>query len=333
MTEHRNWLITGGCGFIGRSLVKHLLEEEPNCNIKVLDNLLVGTREDLAEVCDFEERGTSKHHSKNHVANSVELVVGDVRDYGKCFESCDGIDIVVHLAASTGVAPSVADPRMDMENNVVGTFNMLEASRLNKVKKFIFASSGAPLGEVDPPIHEEKVARPVSPYGASKLACEGYCSAYYRAFGLKTVMLRFGNVFGPLSGHKNSIVARFFKRALTGETLEIYGDGNQTRDFLYINDLVQAVMLSTKTDIGGEIFQIATQKETTVNEIATKIGEIVYKETGKMVNIVYGQKRTGDVMRNFMDVSKAKKIIGWLPAHDLDSGLNESYKYFMERQN
>jgi UDP-glucose 4-epimerase len=220
---------------------------------------------------------------------------------------------------------------MDLENNVVGTFNMLEASRRNKVQRFIFASSGAPLGEVDPPIHEEKAARPVSPYGASKLSGEGYCSAYCRTFGLKTITLRFGNVYGPLSGHKNSVVARFFKQALAGETLEIYGDGNQTRAFLFIDDLVQAVILSAKTEAGGDIFQIATYHETTVNEIASRIKEIVEKETGRTVNVVYEEPRAGDVRRNYPDISKARKMLGYEPRIDMGEGLRQTFSYFMSR--
>ena len=172
-----------------------------------------------------------------------------------------------------------------MEANVIGTFNMLEAARQNNVKKFIFASSGATIGEVEPPIHEEKVPRPVSPYGASKLAGEAYCSAYYLSFGIKTVSLRFANVYGPLSKHKNSVVAKFLKQAFSGETLEIYGDGSQTRDFIYIDDLIQAIILSVKSDVGGEVFQIATFKETTVDEIAKKIKNLIENEIGEKVSI------------------------------------------------
>ena len=218
MTPLYHYLITGGCGFIGTSLIAQLLKEKPKTKIRVLDNLSVGTKEDLAEVCNFVEvdvsHGISLHSScaedfSDHF--EVELITGDVRDYDTCSQCCIGIDIIVHLAANTGVGPSVENPRLDMEANVIGTFNMLEAARKNNIGKFIFASSGAPIGEVDPPIHEEKVPRPVSPYGASKLAGEGYCSAYYRTFGIKTIALRFGNVYGPLSKHKNSVVAKFIK--------------------------------------------------------------------------------------------------------------------------
>lgn len=193
------WLITGGCGFIGTSLIKQLRHRYPEARVRVLDSLLVGTRADLAEVCDYRETAAdSTLDIQEGPPDAVQLVVGDIKDFDTVSRCCEGIDIIVHLAANTGVAPSVEDPRTDMETNVIGTFNMLEAARRNGVQRFIFASSGAPVGETEPPIHEEKAPRPVSPYGASKLAGEGYCSAYYRTFGVKTVSLRFGNIYGPL---------------------------------------------------------------------------------------------------------------------------------------
>ena len=218
-----------------------------------------------------------------------------------------------------------------METNVIGTFNMLEAARQNNVKQFIFASSGATIGEVEPPIHEEKVQRPVSPYGTSKLAGEAYCSSYFRTFGVKTISLRFGNVYGPLSKHKSSVVAKFLKQAFDGETLEIYGDGDQTRDFIYIDDLIQAIVLSVQSDAGGEVFQIATFKETTVNEITEKIKDLMESETGEKVSIVHIDTRLGDVRRNYSDISKAQRILGFSPGFDLDKGLMNTLEYFKLR--
>ncbi len=321
----KNWLITGGCGFLGVNLVAHLLERNPHSAIRILDNLSVGSRADLAEVSPFREIPPGEVPGP---PVGVELLVGDIRDQAACLRSCQGIDIVVHLAANTGVAPSVADPRQDMEANVIGTFNMLEAARQKGTQKFIFASSGAPLGEVEPPIHEEKAPRPVSPYGASKLAGEGYCSAYCRTFGLSTVALRFGNVYGPRSKHKSSVVAKFFKLAMAGEPLEIYGDGQQTRDFLYIDDLIQAILLAAAAAVGGEVFQIATFKETTVNEIAEKITKIVANHTGRTVPVKHSHPRLGDVRRNYSDISKSQRMLGYEPHFDLDRGLQNTFSYF-----
>jgi UDP-glucose 4-epimerase len=321
LTSYR-WLITGGCGFIGSSLIASILREHPDTSIRVLDNYSVGTKDDLFEALSFIEK------ERKPKSDRVEFVEGDIRDYDVCHTCCDGVDVIVHLAANTGVAPSVENPRYDMEANVIGTFNMIEAARKNNVKKFIFASSGATIGEVEPPIHEEKVQKPVSPYGVSKLAGEAYCSAYFRTFGIKTVSLRFGNVYGPLSKNKSSVVAKFLKQAFAGEALEIYGDGSQTRDFIYIDDLIQAIVLSVKSDVGGEVFQIATYKETTVNEIAGKIKNLIENEVGKKVSIVYGEKRRGDVKRNYSDISKARRLLGFSPEFDLDRGLKNTLNYF-----
>jgi UDP-glucose 4-epimerase len=216
-----------------------------------------------------------------------------------------------------------------METNVNGTFNMLEAARISKIEKFIFASSGAPIGELlTPPIHEELPAHPVSPYGASKLAGEGYCSVYNKTFGIKTIALRFGNVYGPRSKHKASVVAKFIKLALDGQTCEIYGTGKQTRDFIYISDLIEAVVKASQADVGGEIFQIATNKESTVNEIV----EIIKDELAKIdvtINIEYGDARLGDLMRNFSDTTKAKNILGWEPKMALSKGIKNTIEYFL----
>ena len=147
------WLITGGCGFIGTSLIKNLISEDGHY-IRVLDNLSVGTRDHLARVCNFTEPDYSLLTPNTSLNSHCELVVGDIKDYDICLRAAQRIDVIVHLAANTGVGPSVEDPRKDMESNVIGTFNMLEAARNNEVKRFVFASSGAPVGECDPPIHE-----------------------------------------------------------------------------------------------------------------------------------------------------------------------------------
>lgn len=320
-----HYLITGGGGFIGLSIVNHILRRDFNTKIRIIDNFSVGKKEDILEVISAIE-------SENNIKISkVEIIEGDIRDYETCLRSCEGIDVVIHLAASTGVTPSVENPRLDMETNIIGTLNMLEASRHNNVKKFIFASSGATIGKTKPPIHEDMPPKPVSPYGASKLAGEAYCSAYYNTFGINTVSLRFGNVYGPFSKHKNSVVAKFFKLALSEQPLEVYGDGNQTRDFIYIDDLIEAIMLSVNADIGGEIFQIATYRETTINEIAEKIKEIVEKALFIEVKVIHSKSRIGDVRRNYSDISKAKRLLGFEPKFTLDEGLRKTFEYFISK--
>jgi UDP-glucose 4-epimerase len=321
-----NWLITGGCGFIGTSLIKTLINEK-NHNIRVLDNLTTGTREDLLEVCKYSEVSVESVGG----FNGVELIVGDILDEELAVKVTKEADVIIHLAANTGVGPSVENPRADCMANVIGTFNYLEAARINNVPRFIFASSGAPAGEVEPPIHEELPPHPVSPYGASKLAGEGYCSAYYKTFNIQTVMLRFGNVYGPGSLHKSSIVAKFIRQALNKETLEIYGDGAQTRDFIYIDDLINALRLAVTTEsIGGEAFQIASNQETTVGEITEKMIEILNQNGINDINVINGETRLGDVKRNYSDTSKAKNRLGWQPKMSQEEGLKITVEYFLK---
>ena len=324
-----NWLITGGCGFIGRNLIKNLVEESGN-HIIIIDNLVGGTKEDLAFVTEFSEIEPKDIEPHASESKSVQLVVADILNEELAYKLAKGMDVIVHLAANTGVGPSVKFPRQDCLNNVFGTLNYLEAARYNGVKRFVFASSGAPLGECTPPIHEELAPHPVSPYGASKLSGEAYCSAYYRTFGIETVILRFGNVYGPLSGRKDSVVAKFIKRALSGETLLIYGDGHQTRDFIFVDDLIQAIQCSVNAEgIGGEIFQIATNRETTISELVDRLISILSEAGVDDIIVDHAASRLGDVKRNFSDTSKAKQMLSWHAKVDLKEGLKRTTDWFM----
>jgi len=261
--------------------------------------------------------------------------VGDILDEDLALRAAGGADAIVHLAANTGVLPSVEDPRGDCRKNVFGTLNYLEAARHNGVGRFVFASSGGTvIGEVEPPIHEEMAPHPVAPYGASKLAGEGYCSAYFQTFDIGTVALRFGNVYGPLSGHKNSVVARFIKRATNGEVLEIYGDGSQTRDYIYVGDLIRAIKLSVTTEgVGGETFQIATNAETTVRELTDKLIPALAEAGVKDIEVSHTDARRGEVRRNFADTSKARRLLGWQAEMPLDEGLRRTVEWFMQKEN
>jgi UDP-glucose 4-epimerase len=322
-----NWFITGGCGFIGTALVRSLMDEGGH-GVRVVDNLAVGTREDLASVCEFTEGSGG-----SPINPGVELIVGDILDEDLALRAAEGADAIVHLAANTGVMPSVEDPRADCRINVFGTLNYLEAARHAGVGRFVLASSGGTvIGEAEPPIHEEMAPHPVAPYGASKLAGEGYCSAYFQTFDIQTVALRFGNVYGPLSGHKNSVVARFIKRASQGEVLEIYGDGTQTRDYIFIDDLIRAIKLAATVEgVGGETFQIATNAETTVREIADRLIPALAAAGIKDVEVRNTEARRGEVRRNFADTSKAKRMLGWQAETNLDEGLRRTVEWFMEK--
>lgn len=324
------WVITGGCGFLGVNLINRLVREKGH-EILVLDNLSVGTRADLASVAPFQEGALRALADLSGKATSHGyLVVGDILDYEQVLDCTRGADVIVHLAANTGVGPSVENPRMDLEANIRGTFNCLEAARFNGVRRFIFASSGAPVGEVEPPIHENVVPRPISPYGASKLAGEAYCSVYARTYGIETVALRFGNVYGPRSHHKGSVVAKFVRRALEGAALEVYGDGGQTRDFIFVDDLVEAIMQAVRSsNVAGEIFQIATARETSISELVASL-MLAFRDHSIFVpEVIYSGVRKGDVRRNFSDTSKARLLLNWEPSTSLAEGLAKTIEWFI----
>lgn len=321
-------LITGGCGFIGVNLIHELLKLEGW--VRVVDNLSVGRLQDLALLCEVHE--LNPEELSHCPGGRVELVVGDIRDRELMLNACKGMDVVVHLAANTGVLPSIEDPFLDCTTNVIGTLNCLEAAKSCSAKRFVFASSGAPLGEQIPPIHEKMTPRPVSPYGASKLAGEGYCSAYFHSFGLETVALRFGNVYGPRSGLKNSVVAKFIKHILAGDDLPIFGDGSQTRDYIHVQDLVGAVLAAIKTPgLGGDVFQIATHREHTVYEVAHVLNTLAKEYLGRQSRVVHHDARKGEVRRNYSDISKARQLLSWSPVWDFENGLRDTFKWFVNQ--
>lgn len=332
--EAVRWCITGGCGFIGVNLVRRLRESD--VRVRLLDNLSAGSRKDLAAVTDFtefsvDEATTAASDGEGEPGGAVELMVGDIRDAEDAARAVQGCSVVVHLAAQTGVIPSVEDPLWDCQQNVIGTLTMLEAARkAGTVKRFILASSSAPLGDQEPPIHEGKVPRPVAPYGASKLAGEGYCSAYHGSFGLDTVVLRFSNVYGPYSFKKGSVVAVFFRNALAGQPLVIYGDGHQTRDFLYVGDLCEAIVQSADSAIGGEVMQIATGQETSVLSLVELVKERVEGAGDRKVRIDHQPPRAGEILNSVSDISKARQLIGYDPQMSLTQGLDNTWEWFRE---
>ncbi len=327
-------LITGGCGFVGVNLVDFLLKKG-GFDIRVLDNLSACSRENLENIAEKNSVQLDEVSSDSGrlppPSGPIQLFVADIRDKEACSEAANGMDAVIHLAAHAGVIPSIEDPFFDFDVNALGTLNILNASVEKKVDKFIFASSNAPVGDQPPPMNEELVPRPLSPYGASKLAGEGYCSAFHGSYGLKTVVLRFSNLYGPYSLHKNSVVAKFIKDATIEKQLTIYGDGSQTRDFIYVKDLCDAIcrVFDAGSDAGiwGETFNLGTGEETRIADLA----EMVSGFFEDKIRIVSKPRRGGEINRNYSDISKVRKVLGFSPQVGLKQGGKEVYQWFVSQ--
>ena len=305
----RTVLVTGGCGFIGVNLARSLVAAgyEP----VAYDNLSTGRLED------------------GKAAGFTEIIEADILDADALARAARGVYGIVHLAARTGVVDSIEDPRGDLEVNVGGTLNALLAARDGGASAFVFASSGAPLGSVEPPGHEGLAPRPLSPYGASKLAGEGLCSAFAGSYGLPANALRFTNVYGPYSYHKGSVVAAFMKRIMDGQPLVVYGDGSQTRDFLFVDDLCRAVVAVLGRRPEGELFQLGTGVETSVSEL---VDALVAVFPDREIDVRYEPARPGEIARSFSDITRACRTLGYRPSVGLDEGLRVTRDWFVSLQ-
>jgi UDP-glucose 4-epimerase len=302
----RTVLITGGAGFIGSNLARRLADGGDR--VRILDDLSVGQTAYL--------RGIGH-----------DLVRGSLADPATVRGAVAGVDAIVHLAARAGIDDSVRDPLGTFEANVAWSVGLLEGARLAGVRRFVFASSNAAAGDHPPPSDETDLPHPISPYGASKLAIEAYGQAYAATFGLAACSLRFSNAYGPNSLHKRSVVAAWLRAALTGRPIEINGDGSQTRDFVFVDDLAGAVvaaLAAPEADVAGELFQAGTGVETTVAQLADAIAVAV----GGTVDIRHGPARVGDVARNVARVDKAAVILGYRATVPLADGLARTAAWF-----
>jgi UDP-glucose 4-epimerase len=259
----------------------------------------------------------------------AEIVQADIRDASAlehCLSTCGS---VVHLAAQASVPDSIAHPLNDLAVNVDASIVLLEAVRAHGIRRFIFASSNAVIGGQPPPSHEGLVPYPVSPYGAAKAAIEAYLRAYGEAYGLEGVSLRFANAYGPWSAHKSSVVAAFAKAYLRGGPLRINGTGEQTRDYVHVNDIARAVLAcldAPASSVAGEIFQIGSGRETSLIELA----RLLFQAGGGEVAIEHGPPSPGDIPRNVSDISKAARMLGFSPAVALPYGLAQTLTWFRE---
>jgi UDP-glucose 4-epimerase len=306
-------VITGGAGFVGLNLVSLLLKRR-NWQIRIVDNFSNSTPERLTRVA----------------GGNVEVIDADIRDARAAAEAVAGADAVVNLAAQTGIPLSLEDPRADLEQNVIGTFNYLEAARRAGVMSFVQASSAAVLGNAQPPQTEDKPSRPRSPYGASKAAGEGYCMAYAASFGLNCTVLRFSNVYGPLSWSKGSVVAAFAKRALAGKPLVVNGGGMQTRDFLYVRDLAGVLSRAIDGDLaaaGGAPINVATGVQTSIATLAEAVAAH-FAKTKRRCDIEAAPSREGDVAVSAPSIDRLRGLLPDLKLRSLAQGLPETLDWF-----
>jgi UDP-glucose 4-epimerase len=305
-------LVTGGGGFIGSHLAARLLRD--GYEVRVLDNFASGRRENLLDIWD-----------------EIELVEGDIQSYERVHNAVRGCHVVAHLAALPSVPRSVQDPLTSNATNVTGTLNVLLAARDAGIGRLVYASSSSVYGaNPDLPKREDQPALPISPYAVAKLAGEGYARAFHDVFGLETVAIRFFNVFGPgqdpLSQYA-AVIPRFITSLLDGRPPTIFGDGEQSRDFTYVDNVLDGVMRALNTSgNGGQVFNIATGNAVTLNGLFRQLAEII----GSDVEPVYEPSRPGEVRHSQADVSRAREALGFEPAITIEEGLArtvESFQY------
>jgi UDP-glucose 4-epimerase len=301
-------LVTGGAGFIGSHLVDGLMSG--GFDVVVLDDLSSGRRENL-----------SVHFGKSNFC----LVEGDVKDKADVEKALEGVNVVFHLAAIVSVDFSVKNPLLVNEVNVDGTLNVLRESLNAGVKRFVYASSCAVYGEpVYLPVNEEHPAKPMSPYGVSKLAAEHYCRVFYEVYGLETVCLRFFNVFGSrqVIGPYSGVIVNFINRLKRGRQPIIYGDGEQTRDFVFVKDVADACLRAmSRKNCVGEAINVGTGVEVSINTLANVSAELFNLHS---IKFDYLEPRTGDIKRSCADLNKAERLLGFASKTTLEDGLRET---------
>ncbi len=307
------YLVTGGAGFIGSHLVESPLNKGKE--VRILDNFLTGKRENIAAFVD-----------------EIELIEGDIRDFESCEMALDGVDFVFHQAALPSVPRSVEDPVTTNAINVTGTLNLLIASRDAKIKKVVFASSSSVYGD-DPnlPKKEGTEGAPLSPYAVTKLVGEYYMRIFSEIYGLGTVSLRYFNIFGPRQDPRSqyaAVIPNFITLMERGESPRIFGDGEQSRDFTYVANVVKANMLAAESeDVSGEVFNVACGDRITVNTLYAKIRQFFHKN----IDPVYDKPRPGDIRHSFADIGKARKMLKYEPAVPFDDGLRKTVQWYRTR--
>lgn len=298
------YLVTGGCGFIGSHISEELTSN--GHSVIVFDNLSSGHR-----------------HNIEHINGDITLIEGDIRDAASLDKACEGVDFIFHEAALVSVFDSVERPGDNNEINITGTLNVLQAARKAGVRRVVFASSAAVYGE-DPtlPKKEDMRPQPESPYGLAKITGEYYLSVFAKLFSVETTALRYFNVFGPRqdpSSMYSGVISKFNSQIKAGKGITVFGDGGQTRDFVYVKDIVQANMLAMhSTSAGkGDVFNVGTGSQTSLLELLAAISGIYEKK----VSPEFREARAGDIRHSCSDITKARSILGYNPRFSLKEGL------------
>ena len=300
------FLVTGGAGFIGSHIVRRLVGE--GGVVRVVDDLSTGHEARL-----------------NDLRDSIEFVRGDLADGKLSDKVVEGVDYVLHQAAVPSVQRSVRDPVGTNRANVTATLNLLESGRLAGVRRFVYAASSSAYGDTEVlPKTEEMAPNPLSPYALQKLVGERYCKLYHDIYGLETVSLRYFNVFGPgQDPHSEyaAVIPKFITKLLANEPIPVYGDGEQSRDFTYIENVVEANLLAFQaTEAPGKVFNIGYGQKTSLNTLIQMLERII----GVEAQVRYERRRTGDVRHSLADISQAQNVLGYRPGVDIEEGLRRT---------
>jgi UDP-N-acetylglucosamine 4-epimerase len=313
-------LVTGGAGFIGSNLVLSLIHDERITAIKVLDNLETGSIKNLSAV-----RNSPK----------FEFIEGDIRNYAICLGTSEGIDIISHQAALGSVPRSIVDPITTHEVNATGTLNIFNAARENGVKRLVYAASSSTYGDHPGlPKVEEIIGSPISPYGVTKLMNEMYAKVFAELYKMEFIGLRYFNVYGP---HQNpagpyaAVIPLFIKSFLENKSPVINGTGEHSRDFTFVEDVVQANKLAMFTEdkkAVNQVYNIAKGEKTTLTELVSVLQQV----TGKKIEATYGAERSGDIKHSLADISKAKNLLSYHPGTSPGEGLRKTYEWYKEHE-
>ena len=311
------YLVTGGAGFIGSNIVEELLRRGEH--VRILDNFATGKRENISRIKKILEK-----QNKTQNFEKLEVIEGDIRSYHIVREAMEGVNYILHQAALPSVPRSVKDPLTTNEVNVVGTLNVLNAAKDCKVKRIVFASSSSVYGDLEVlPKTEDMLPKPLSPYAVSKLTGEKYCQVFTKLYGLETVILRYFNVFGPRqdpTSQYSAVIPKFINIMKGGDSPIIFGDGEQSRDFTFVRNVVEANLLACKDgmeEFSGVVFNAATGKRVTINELISNINTLLKTN----IKPKYESPRPGDVKHSLSNIGKAMQFLDYKPQVNFYEGL------------